>query len=166
MDLTELVPLMEAGYQLKGVVDSLETDVSLPDGRLAQASGSLAVKGKNFVVDPSALHLPLPLPILDLGALDIQARADNGKVILERISLGTPGKDLELRGSGTIQLSDNPQFSRLELRLRLKPSAKILGAMPSLKTMLETIAAPQSDGFYATKISGTLAQMGLPQPDR
>ena len=28
------------------------------------------------------------------------------------------------------------------------------------------MAAVQADGFYAMKISGTLAQMGLPQPDR
>jgi type II secretion system protein N len=103
---------------------------------------------------------------LDLGALDLQARADKGKVTLEKVSVGSPGRDLEVRASGVIQLSDNVQFSRMDLRLRLKPSAKILAAMPSLKTMLETVAALQGDGFYSMRLSGTFAQPGLPQPDR
>jgi type II secretion system protein N len=166
LDLTQLTPLVENGAHMKGVVSDLNADVSLDGNRLSHASGTVALKGKNFVVDPSAFQLPLPLPILDLGALDIQARADKGKVTLEKVSVGSPGRDLEVRASGTIQLSDNIQFSRMDLHLRLKPSPKILAAMPSLKTMLETVAALQGDGFYATRLSGTFAQPGLPQPDR
>jgi type II secretion system protein N len=161
MDFTELVPLLEAGVRLKGVVESLDTELELVGGRLSQANGTITAKGKNFVVDPSAFSLPLPLPILDLGALDLQARADKGRLNIEKFSIGTPGKDLEVRGTGSIQLMDTIQFSRLDLRLRIKPSAKIISAMPALQGMLTTIAAPQSDGFYAMKLSGTFMQMGL-----
>lgn len=166
MDFSELVPLLEAGVRLKGMVEKLDTELELVGGRLSQANGIISAKGKNFVVDPSAFSLPLPLPILDLGALDIQGRLDKGRLNISKLSLGTAGKDLEVRGTGTIQLMDNIQFSRVDLRLRVKPSAKIIAAMPALQGMLGTIAAPQSDGFYAMKVSGTFSQIGLPQPDR
>jgi type II secretion system protein N len=166
MDFSELVPLLEAGVRLKGVVEKLDTELELVGGRLSQANGVISAKGKSFVVDPSAFSLPLPLPILDLGALDLQARLDKGRMNIEKFSIGTPGKDLEVRGTGSIQLMDTVQFSRVDLRLRIKPSAKIIAAMPALQGMLTTIAAPQSDGFYAMKLSGTFTQMGLPQPDR
>lgn len=166
MDFSELVPLLEAGVRLKGVMEKLDTELELVGGRLSQANGTISAKGKNFVVDPSAFSLPLPLPILDLGSLDMQGRLDKGRLNIEKFSIGTPGKDLEVRGSGSIQLMDTIQFSRVELRLRIKPSAKIITAMPALQGMLTTIAAPQSDGFYAMKLSGTFTQMGLPQPDR
>jgi type II secretion system protein N len=166
LDFSELVPLIEAGVRLKGVIDSLNTELELAGGRLSQANGTVSAKGKNFVVDPSAFSLPLPLPILDLGALDLRGRLDKGRLNIEKFSVGTPGKDLEVSGSGSIQLMDTIQFSRVDLRLRIKPSAKIMTAMPALQGMLGTIAALQPDGFYAMKVSGTFTQMGLPQPDR
>lgn len=165
-DFARLIPLKEAGIDIIGVISSLEANLTMPGQRLSQATGTVAAKGKNMVVDPAALRLPLPLPILDLGALDFQARVDQGKLKIERMNVGSPGKDLEIRGTGDIQLADNLNLSRVDLRLRLKPSEKILNAMPSLRGMLGSLAALGADGFYAMKFSGTLGMLGLPQPDR
>ncbi len=164
-DFSKLTPLLEAGIDIKGILSSLKSELSLSNNRLSQASGTIEAQGKNLVIDPAAFGVPMALPILDIGILDIQAKAERGKVLLEKMQLGSPGKDLEVRASGDMQLMDNMDFSRLNLKLRVKPSEKILQAMPALRSMLGSMGALQSDGFYAMKISGTLNQMGLPQPD-
>jgi type II secretion system protein N len=165
-DLAKLTPLAELGGAVKGVVSTLSTDLSVPGGRISRASGKIEAKGTGFVLDPGGFQIPMALPVMDLGILDLQASLDRGKLRIEKLNLGTAGKDLELRLTGEIQLQDNLPMSRGDLRLRIKPSEKILQAMPAIKTMLGTIAAQQPDGFYAMKMAGTLTNMGLPQPDR
>lgn len=164
-DLSKMTPLLEKGIDLKGILD-LTLQLALENQRLSRSNGTFTLKGKSFVVDPSAFGVPLPLPILDLGGIDLEGNIQNGRVRLQKAQVGTPGKDLEIRATGEIQLMDNPSFSRLDLRVQLKPADKILSAMPALKTMLATIAAEQPGGFYAMKVSGTLMQMGMPTPDR
>ncbi len=164
-DLGKLTPLVEKGIELKGVIDS-DLSLVLENQRLSRSNGTITLQGKNFVLDPSAFGMPLPLPILDLGAITLEGVIQNGKLRIQKAQVGSAGKDLEIKATGEIQLMDNLQFSRLDLRVKIKPAAKILSAMPALKTMLATIAAEQADGFYGMKVSGTLSQMGMPTPDR
>jgi type II secretion system protein N len=164
-DLSKITPLVEEGIDIKGILN-LTLQLALENQRLSKSQGKFQLSGKNFVVDPAAFGVPMPLPILDLGAIEIEGEVQNGKVRFQKAQIGSSGKDLELKATGEIQLADMMQFSRIDLRLKLKPSAKILTAMPALKTMLGTIAAEQADGFYGMKLSGTLSQMGMPQPDR
>lgn len=164
-DLSKMSPLLEKGIDLKGILD-LTLKLALENQRLSRSNGTFSIKGKSFVVDPSAFGVPLPLPILDLGGIDLEGSIQNGRVRLQKAQVGNPGRDLEMKATGEIQLMDNPSFSRLDLRVQIKPAEKILNAMPALKTMLATIAAEQPGGFYAMKLSGTLTQMGMPTPDR
>lgn len=166
VNLEKLTPLRDQGIELQGIITSALVNMALTNGRLSQSDGEIKVTGKNFVIDPAALHIPMPLPIMDVGQVDIQGRLTRGKLSLTRAQLGSPGKDLQLLATGEIQLNDNINFSRADLRLKLKPSEKILGAMPALKQMLSTLAYLQPDGFYAMKTSGTFMQMNLPTPDK
>jgi len=166
VDLMKLGPLREKGIELQGVLSEIDIDVSLPQNRLSQAEGKIAIKGKNFLVDPAALSLPVPLPILDTGAIQVEASILNGRASLRNSSLGAPGKDIQLFANGDIQLNDRMENSKVDLRLRLKISDKIFTAMPALRQMLNTLATQQPDGFYAMKTSGTLERMNLPVPDR
>lgn len=166
IDLMKLGPLLEKGIELQGFLSEIDLDISLPQGRLSQSEGKIQLKGKNFLIDPAALSLPVPLPILDTGAIQVEATILNGRASLRNTSLGAPGKDIQLFANGDIQLNDRMESSKVDLRLRLKMSDKIFTAMPALKQMLSTLAAQQPDGFYAMKTSGTLERMNLPVPDR
>lgn len=165
LDLAKLTPLAESGVDLKGMVSSLVTDLTLEGQRLSRSDGTVRASAKNLVLDPASLQLPVAMPILDLGPAEIQGRILRGKLKIEKFQLGGPTKDLELRIEGDIQLSEPLLFSRADLKLRLKPSDKLLRALPSLQGMLTSLAAKRADGFYGMKVGGTLSALGIPQPD-
>lgn len=164
LDLSKVKPLSQAGLDLKGIITSLALNIVMENQRLSRSDGDIRMSGKNIIFDPASLQLPLPIPVLDLGSADIQARIVKGKLHLDKFQVGA-GKDLELKAEGDIQLAEPMNYSRLDLRLRLKPSDKLLQAIPALQGMLTSLAAKRADGYYGMKVSGTLSAMGLPQPD-
>jgi len=163
-DLTK-IPALE-GKNLQGILTTLQTDITLDGGHLSRLSGTIKGEGRGFVLDPASFGVPIALPILDLGTLKLQATSQNGKVKIESLQLGAPGKDLEVRITGDVTLADVMQLSRIDLRLKLKPSEKILRAMPAIETTLKNMGALQADGFYAMKMVGQLNGVILPTPDR
>jgi type II secretion system protein N len=165
VDLAKLEPLLEQGVDIKGLITSLLARFDLVDQKFSRANGELRASGKEFLLDPASFQLGMPLPILDLGGLELEARAERGRLQFQKFVLGSPQKDLEIRVEGDVQLADNLQFSRLNLRLRIRPSAKILQAVPALPGMLGLVAAKRADGTYGMKVSGVLASLGMPQPD-
>ena len=165
LDFAKLEPARDAGLDLKGLISNFALNLVLESQKLSRSEGDIKLSGKNVVFDPASLQIPMALPILDLGNADIQGRILRGKLKLEKFQIGGPTKDLEFRAEGDIQLAEPIQFSRLDLRLRIKPSAKLVTALPTLQNMLNTLAAKRADGFYGLKVTGTMNAMGLPQPD-
>ncbi len=166
LDLTRVTPLSRGGLDLKGNVTNLFLQFALPGQRLSMANGELTLQGKNIVFDPAALRIPMPLPILNFGDVDVKATVNRGQMKIEKFKLGSPGKDLEVQiVSGTVTFSDIMQNTRYELRVQIRPSAGIQAAMPSLTTMLDGFAAKKPDGFYALKLQGTMGMPGLPVKD-
>lgn len=166
LNLGKVTPLVEAGVDLQGILTSLVADLDMENNDLSKADGTVKISGKNFVLDPAALQIPMPLPVLDLGTVEVRGKADKGKFKIEQFQVGGAGKDLELRVTGDITLQRNAMFSPANLRVVLKPSKKVMEAMPSLQGLLTTLAAPQPDGFFAMRFKGTLGNLGLPQPDK
>jgi type II secretion system protein N len=165
LDLAKFSPLSQSGIDMKGIITSLVADLTMESQKLSRSDGTIRGTGKNLVFDPASLQLPIALPVMDLGPMEFQAKILRGKMKIEKLQLGGPTKDLELRVEGDIQLSEPTAYSRVDLHLRLKPSDKILRAVPSLQGMLTSLAAKRSDGFYGMKLSGTIAAMGIPQAD-
>lgn len=165
IDLTKLSPLVDAGIEIKGIVKKLGIDLAMAGQKISRANGDILVSGANFEIDPAAFQVPMPLPILNLGPVEIQGKLTNGRLQFQKAQVGGPGSDLEIRLEGDIQLSDTIPYSRMNLRLRIKPSDKLKKAVPTLEGMLGVVAAKRADGFYGTKVNGTLANPGLPTPD-
>jgi type II secretion system protein N len=165
LDLAKLTPLAQSGLDLRGMITSLVADLTMEAQKLSRAGGTVHLLAKNLVFDPASLQLPIAIPILDLGPAEIQGKILRGKLKLEKVTIGNATKDLELRVEGDIQLAEPVNFSRVDLHLRLKPSDKLLKALPSLQGMLTSLAAKRADGFYGMKLSGSFAAMGIPQPD-
>jgi type II secretion system protein N len=166
VDLAKLKPLQDSGIDLKGLFTKIAADLSMENNDLSLADGTIDIQGKNFVIDPSVFSIPLPLPIMDVGTVEVRGKATKGKVELERVTLGSPGKDLEVKLTGDIKLNRTPALSMANLRLLIKPSAKVMASMPSLKGMLSTLATALPDGFYAMRFTGPIGNLGLPRPDK
>ncbi len=166
LDLARLTPLTRSGIDLKGLINNLFIQLALPNQRLAMADGEVTLKMKNVVFDPSALGLPIALPLLNLGDVDVHGVANRGQVKIDRFKVGSAGKDLELQiSSGTVVLSDVVPSTRYELHLLVKPSASIEKAVPGLGGMLASMATVKPDGFYAMKLQGTLSAPSFPSKD-
>lgn len=166
LDLARFTPISRGGMDLKGNITNLYLQVALPGQRLAMANGEINLQGKNVVFDPASLQLPMALPILNLGDVDIKATVNRGQVKFEKFKLGSPGKDLEVQiPNGTMMLADVMQNTRYELHLLIKPSAAIQSAMPGLIDMLKSMATAKPDGFYAMKLQGTFMAPGFPVKD-
>jgi type II secretion system protein N len=166
VDLAKLTPLASAGVDLKGALSSLFFQILLPNQRLGTAEGEVRLKAKNITFDPSALSLPVALPILNLGDVEIQGTINRGQLKIEKFKIGGPGKDLDVQiPSGTVMLSDVTPNTRYDLHLLLKPSPAIEKAVPGLGAMLATWSTLKPDGAYAMRIQGTLAAPAFPVKD-
>jgi type II secretion system protein N len=166
VNLGKVTPLAQAGIDLQGVLSKVAADLDLENNDLSKADGTVELSGKNFVLDPAALQIPMPLPVLDLGNVEIRGKADNGKFRIEHFQIGGAGKDLDIRVTGDITLQRNAMFSPANLRVVLKPSKKVIDAVPSIQGVLGTLATVQPDGYYAMRFTGTLGNLGLPRPDK
>jgi len=166
VNLAKVTPLSQAGIDLQGLLNKVSADFDIENNDLSKAEGTVEISGKNFVLDPAALQIPMALPVMDLGNVEIRGKADKGKFKIEHFQIGGAGKDLEIRITGEITLQKNALFSPANLRVVLKPSKKVLEAVPSIQGLLGTLATPQADGYYAMRFTGTLGNLGLPRPDK
>ncbi|HEY8280287.1 MAG TPA: type II secretion system protein GspN, partial [Bdellovibrionota bacterium] len=165
-DLAKFLPLNPTGSDLKGNITNLFIQILLPSQRASLADGEISVQGKNVAIDPSMFQLPIALPILNLGELDIQGSVSRGQVKITKFKLGSPGKDLELQiPNGSITLSDVTPNTRYDLHLLIKPSGAIIAAVPGITAMLDSMATRKPDGFYGLRLQGSLAAPGFPSKD-
>ena len=158
VDLGKVIPLTEIGLDLKGLVTSLYVQLSLHNQRLSTTEGEIRVKGKNVVFDAGAFtqQTGMPLPVLNLGDLDLEGEAKAGQLRIEKFRIGGPGKDFEIViPSGTITLADVMMNTKYDLTVHLKPSAATEKAIPIL-AVLPTMATKRPDGFYSIKLVGNL----------
>ncbi|NUM88034.1 MAG: type II secretion system protein GspN [Bdellovibrionales bacterium] len=148
---------------LKGTISSAKLDVT-HDGRWNTADGSLTFLGKDVVFDPASLQLPVPLPILSLGPVQAVARTDKGRLRIERLAMGEPGRDLEAHGQGFITLKQPLVYSEMAIEVKFKIGEKILKAVPALEGMLPMVAGKRSDGYWGMRLNGTFLAPGMPTP--
>ena len=158
LDLARIGPLLQPGLDIKGSLSSVFLKIQLPKQRMSQAEGEIRIKGKGTQLDPSAFSLPIALPILNLGDLDVQGSISRGQLKFEKFKIGSQGKDLEIQiPNGIIQLSDISLNTRYDLHLLLKPSPTIEKAVPGLSSMLGMWATTKPDGNFAIHVQGTMS---------
>lgn len=166
LDLAKVTPLSQDGQNLKGMITSLVLKLAMEGERLSTASGELKATARNVSLDPAMFQLPMPLPVLDLGPLEAQGALTRGQLRIEKLNVGAPGKDLELRiTSGTVTLSDALPNTRYDLKVLLKPSDVIEKAIPGAAALLGSMATKRPDGFYSMRLTGTLASPAFPQKE-
>lgn len=165
VDLARITPLQQS-TELKGTLTNLLFRLSLPQSRASQADGEVKIQGKNIIFDPSSLGLPMPLPILNVGDVDIQGTVAKGVVKFEKFKMGGAGKDIELQiRGGSLTLADVTLNTRYDLRLLVKLSAGVQAAVPGITSLLDGMATKQPDGAYAMRLQGSFSAPGFPSKD-
>ena len=113
-----------------------------------------------FVLKDSAIlgleKLGLP-GRLAVGTLRLAGRFNQRRFSFEKVVLS--GGALDLSGGGNILVGETPQQTRLNLNIRLQPTAS---TSELLQDMLKlTGVRPTTDGSYLMKIGGTLAKPSI-----
>ena len=159
---------VRASGKLRGKLDltvpTVRSEHNGPTLDFAQAQGSaslqgaqLSILGGTVPVPMGGSTIPMDVPATSLGVLAVTVKVDSGQGTFDKLSLS--GGDLELDGSGSVDLKQNPAASPLSLELKLKVEPefqKKLGLLGSGLTLLQ----PDSGrpGWRVAKIAGVLGQ--------
>jgi type II secretion system protein N len=162
VDLSKISPLV-AYMPTKGNIQSLDVSLSMPGQKLSNANGKIDIAAKNVQVDPSNLGLPVVLPLLSVGDVNVEGTLTHGQLKVEKFKVGGSGKDLDLQiPNGQVTLADVAMATRYDLHVQLKPSAALEKAVPGFGSTIGVFATQKPDGYYATRIQGTLGSPGFP----
>jgi type II secretion system protein N len=88
---------------------------------------------------------------LSLGTVTLEGSGLGNSFRVEK--LASTGGNLEVSGSGTILLADQPARSRINLNLALRPSPSL---DKSVRDMLDLFFKPPRDGAYRFQLTGAL----------
>jgi len=155
--------------------------LQLPEGKASKGNGSVALEIREmFAGNAKELTVktplgPFTLPRLKIGAFTVNGEAKDG--VMKITKLGASGGDVDVSGDGRVQMREVATDAHLDMNLKFKindsyrnknDKTKMLFGAPGAKEkpMLEMdpkmAKSKTSDGFYAYRITGTLAK---PQPE-
>lgn len=140
------LPLADGMATVTGTLASGQLTRTSADGRTGESALTLAF-GELLAQSPLLAGRPLAL-----GQVTVEARGRGQAYTITRLEAS--GGDLTATGSGSVLAGRTPAASRLNLTLRLRPTATFPA---DLKSLLDLMAAPAGDGSYPLQISGTLA---------
>ncbi|MEA3362890.1 MAG: type II secretion system protein GspN [Thermodesulfobacteriota bacterium] len=92
-----------------------------------------------------------------VGVLRFEGKFDQRRFSLEKVVL--TGGAIELSGGGNILVGETPEQTRLNLNVRLHPTASTPDSLGSLLNI--TGVRPTADGSYLLRIGGTLAKPAI-----
>ncbi|MFN0062449.1 MAG: type II secretion system protein GspN [Myxococcaceae bacterium] len=139
-----------------------QTGPRSPD--FAAAEGHLNLHAQNFNVLGGRLSvplygqsMPLDLPKLGLGNIDIALKAEKGEAAIERLE--AKGGEAELLGEGKLRLRQPPMQSELDTQLSLKVDSAAVSRLGLLGGGLSILSEDRKNrGFRAAKLTGRLAR--------
>jgi type II secretion system protein N len=132
---------------------------TLASGRLQRTGGDRKTGESTLALVFGELSAQSPLLAttanrpLALGQVTLDARGRGQAYSITRLE--SNGGDLSLTGTGNVLLGRTAATSRLNLALKLRPTASLPA---ELKGLLDLMATPAGDGSYSVQISGTLSQ--------
>lgn len=179
VSLAEAPILADAvGLPMTGTMNG-ELDLTLPEGKLAKAEGTVKLRVDALGVGDGKAKIKntLALPKIEAGALELEGQATSGQ--LKIVKFESNGPHLEFAAEGSVRLRDPAQSSLLNLTARFRVTDKyrnqnditrgIFGAPGTNTGMFDLDSknrrAKRPDGFYAWRVSGALASpVYVPNP--
>jgi len=137
-------------YRMSGKISGQFTGENISQQMKGQGNFSLNLKGAQ-VFGLEKIGLPANFTA---GTLSLQGKFDQRRFSLEKVVL-TQG-DLELTGGGNVLVGESSEQTRLNLNVRLHPTATTPESLLELFGL--TGIRPTADGSYLMRIGGTLAK--------
>jgi type II secretion system protein N len=173
MDLGQIGSLSALlGAPVDGKLDGT-VRLKMPDGKLAKASGQVALEAKGFAVGDGKAKVmgALAMPRVDVGTLVLSSDAKDGSLRVTKFSAA--GKDVDVAGDGRVQLRDEPADSVMDLNIRFRindayrakndVTKSLFGAPGTAGQGLFELAdarvkqSKRPDGFYGWTMRGSLS---------
>lgn len=154
--------LQMQGLDIKGTIQQLAAELSVPKGRFSASNGSVNLVIKGLNLDPAGFNSGMALPILSLGDAKVAGTITNGRLTLRQTQIGSANSDVEVLVDGTVTLREPIEVSEMDLQLKIKFAPKITQALPYIDSFLS--AGKRKDGYYGLKLAGTFAYPGMPTP--
>jgi len=137
-------------YRVDGKISGYLAGENISQQMRGQGSFFLNLKGAQ-VFGLERIGLPTSFTA---GTLTLQGKFDQRRFSLEKVVL-TQG-DLELTGGGNVLVGESSEQTRLNLNVRLHPTATTPDSLLELFNL--TGIRPTADGSYLMRIGGTLAK--------
>ena len=153
------------GIDLDSTLDgALDLDFSKVNGAAdpSTANGALSLTLANALLKGGTLTgaMPLDLPAARLGTIEIAVPFENGVGTVETFTGN--GEDLQVRGSGTINLARNLEASRINLDLALRATEAFAKEQPLIGMGLNTLPPDREDpSFRKARVGGTLSRLSF-----
>jgi type II secretion system protein N len=147
------LPIENGKASLSGTLSSGHLQRTAGDRKPGESSLSLVFSELSAQSPLLATTANRPLA---LGQVTFETRGRGQSYSISRLE--SNGGDLSLTGTGNVLLGHTAASSRLNIALKLRPTA----AFPSeLKGLLDLMATPAGDGTYSVQVGGTLAEPRL-----
>jgi type II secretion system protein N len=174
IDVGKVTPLVKlVGVPLDGKLGG-SVRLSLPEGRVSKATGSLSLESKDTAVGDGAAKLKgaLALPKLEVGTITLGADVKDGVVKVTKFI--SSGKSLDLQGDGRITLRDQVADAICDMQVRFRINdayrtknevtqslfgAPGLTAPPLFELDPRVKQSKRADGFYGWSIRGVVTHL-------
>lgn len=160
------------GIPMQGTLSG-EVDLTLPNGKLSEAEGSveMTIDGLRVADGKTKIRDTLALPEINAGTLRLRAEAKAGSLTISELKCD--GKDITVIVEGKVRLRDPIESSLAEMTLRYQfkeayrtkneMTEALLGkegGPPGVLDLDPSVRrAKQADGFYAWRLSGPLSKL-------
>lgn len=154
LEISEFLKLLrEAPYKVRG---NLHINGKFLFSNQSIQEGALRVEGKELTL-PSQTIKGFEIPFMELGPLDLIAEVQKGSpdYQIKRLSLGESSSAIRLKGEGKITVQGRMDQSKMDIKLELAPSEKLMEDFMILETLLQSYN--QKDGFYRLSLKGSLS---------
>lgn len=135
-------------------VTSLKGDLSFKPNDFASLKGHLTLGVEHALIKGGTVA-DYDLPQVDLGRIDLQAHAQEGKLDIERFKIDGPDVTVE-SDAMFLTLNQNLAFSMPHGKVRLHLGDDLQKRIPYLGMGLSAVKQPDRDGFYVLPLAGTL----------
>jgi type II secretion system protein N len=133
---------------------SLKADFNYKPGDLASLKGTLTADIEKGIIKGGKVG-EYELPQVNLGKIELKMKADAGKVDIDKFAIS--GEDVEASTEEAfLTLNKNFVFSMPHGRLRLHVGPDLMQRVPFIGVGLNSLHAPDRDGYYTLPLGGTL----------
>jgi type II secretion system protein N len=137
--------------------DGAGYDLSKATGAVALGISQGLIKGGTVTVPMYGQPTPMELPRIALGDVEARLKFDQGKGTLEQ--LRAKSDDLEVNGSGTVNLAKRPDYSELNLELKIKTEEEFRKRLGMIAMGLSALPADKDDPqFRVASVTGFLGR--------